>query len=192
MAAVDAVQRLADEAAASAGLVLEDVTVQPAGRRRVVRVVDDLPDDAVGGVPMEAVAAVSQRLSQRLDETDAIGGGAYTLEVTSPGVDRPLTQRRHWARARGRLVTVSLHGGAARTGRLEQVGDEGIVLAGTALSWDDVTRGKVEVEFSRPATEDEPDDGLDEPDELDDDADVEAEGGPGGGARDDDEEGGRS
>src|SRR3954470_22839293 len=127
MAAVDAVRGLADEAASKPGFVVEDVAVQAAGRRRVVRVVVDLPDDAVGGVPMDAVAAVSQALSQRLDETDAMGGSAYTLEVTSPGVDRPLTERRHWSRARGRLVRVVLRDGGTRTGRLEEVGDPGVV-----------------------------------------------------------------
>ena len=149
MAAVDAVRGLADEAARMSGLVVEDVAVQAAGRRRVVRVVVDLPDDEVGGVPMDSVAAVSQALSQRLDETDAMSGAAYTLEVTSPGVDRPLTERRHWSRARGRLVRVALRNGATSTGRLEEVGDSGVVVAGSLLAWPDVARGKVEVEFSR-------------------------------------------
>jgi ribosome maturation factor RimP len=149
MAAVDAVRRLAAEAASASGLVVEDVAVQAAGRRRVVRVVVDLPDDALGGVPMEAVAAVSQALSQSLDDADAMGGSAYTLEVSSPGVDRPLFQRRHWARARTRLVRVALRDGRARVGRLTAVDDEGVVVDGARLAWDEVARGKVEVEFSR-------------------------------------------
>src|SRR3954471_21514642 len=154
MAAVDAVRGLADEAASGARLVGADGGVEAAGRRRVVRVVVDLPDDEVGGVPMDAVAAVSQALSQRLDETDAMGGTAYTLEVTSPGVDRPLTQRRHWSRSRGRLVRVSLRDGGTRSGRLEDVGDGGPIVDGALLAWDDVARGKVEVEFSRPGAGD--------------------------------------
>jgi ribosome maturation factor RimP len=150
MAAVDAVRGLADEAAAASGLVVEDVVVQAAGRRRVVRVVVDLPDDAVGGVPMDVVAALSQTLSRRLDEADAMGGAPYTLEVSSPGIDRPLSERRHWARARGRLVRVALHGGGSRTGRLTEVDDQGIVVDDNRLNWQDVTRGRVEVDFSRP------------------------------------------
>src|SRR4051794_41789451 len=117
MSAVDAVRRLAGEAADAAGLVLEDVSVQAAGRRRIVRVIVDLPGDATGGVPMDAVASVSQLLSQRLDDSDAMGGSPYVLEVTSPGVDRPLTERRHWARARGRLGTALLQAGGAGAGR---------------------------------------------------------------------------
>jgi ribosome maturation factor RimP len=170
MAAVDAVRSLADEVASGAGLVVEDVAVQAAGRRRVVRVVVDLPEDVAGGVPMDAVAAVSQALSQRLDESDAMGGSAYILEVSSPGVDRPLTQRRHWARARGRLVRVALRDGGTRTGRLEEVGDPGVVVDGATLAWGNVARGKVEVEFSRPGVADPVDDGTaDGGDDVDDD-----------------------
>jgi ribosome maturation factor RimP len=176
MSAVDAVRRLAGESADAAGLVLEDVTVQAAGRRRIVRVVVDLPADATGGVPMDAVASVSQLLSQRLDDSDAMGGSPYVLEVTSPGVDRPLTERRHWARARGRLVTAFLQAGGSRTGRLEEVTDAGVLIAGEELAWRGLVRGKVEVEFSRPpgSAEDE----LDE-DGLDDDVDEDETAGGG-------------
>jgi ribosome maturation factor RimP len=135
-------------------------------------VVVDLPGDATGGVPMDAVASVSQLLSQRLDDTDAMGGSTYVLEVTSPGVDRPLTERRHWARARGRLVTAFLQGGGSRTGRLEGVADAGVVIAGEELAWQDLIRGKVEVEFSRPPGS--PGAGLDE-DALDDEGELDDE-----------------
>ncbi|MGZ4613307.1 MAG: ribosome maturation factor RimP [Kineosporiaceae bacterium] len=155
MPAVDAVRGLADEAASASGLVVEDVAVQAAGRRRVVRVVVDLPDDAVGGVPMDSVAAVSQTLSRSLDEGDAMGGEPYTLEVSSPGVDRVLSQRRHWSRARGRLVRIARRDGGTETGRLSVVDDEGIVVAGGRLAWADVARGRVEIEFSRPDDDEE-------------------------------------
>ena len=183
MAVADAVRGLAGDAAGAAGLVLEDVAVQSAGRRRIVRVVVDLPDDALGGVPMEAVATVSQLLSQRLDDSDAMGGAPYVLEVTSPGVDRPLTERRHWLRARGRLVRVTLRDGSTRTGRLSEVTDEGLVVDGQKVVWDDVARGRVEVEFNRPDAE-QPGADLDlGEDDGDDDDDL---------GEDDDEEGGPS
>ena len=175
MAVVDAVRGLASDAAGAAGLVLEDVAVQGAGRRRIVRVVVDLPDDAIGGVPMESVAAVSQLLSQRLDESDAMGGAPYVLEVTSPGVDRPLTERRHWLRARGRLVRVTLRAGGTHTGRLTKVTDEGVVLEGRTVVWDDAARGRVEVEFNRPDAEQLGP--ADEDDDQDDDQDYDEEGG---------------
>jgi ribosome maturation factor RimP len=162
------------------------VAVQSAGRRRIVRVVVDLPDDVLGGVPMESVATVSQLLSQRLDDADAMGGAPYVLEVTSPGVDRPLTERRHWLRARGRLVRVTLRDGATHSGRLTEATDEGVVVDGRTVVWDDVARGRVEVEFNRPdadqrgaddvvdaADEDDLEDGDDELDDEDDVGDEE-------------------
>src|SRR3954465_3991900 len=90
---------------AGAGYDLEDVHVTAAGRRSVVRVVVDRD----GGLDLDAVAEVSRVVSGVLDETDGTGEAPYTLEVTSPGVDRPLTEPRHWRRAAGRLVRVALH-----------------------------------------------------------------------------------
>ena len=83
------------------GLDLEDVEVTAAGRRRRVCVVVDRD----GGIDLDAVADVSKSVSDVLDASDALGSAPYVLEVTSPGVDRPLTQPRHWRRARGRLVS---------------------------------------------------------------------------------------
>jgi ribosome maturation factor RimP len=91
----------------------------------------------------------------RLDEADALGPGPYSLEVTTPGVDRPLTEPRHWRRARTRLVTVERHGDDPVTGRLVEVGEDGPVLGvdgqQVALPWAQVRRGLVQVEFSKPA-----------------------------------------
>lgn len=146
---VDGVRALAAAAAQEAGLVLEGVTITPAGRRRVLRVVVDLPEDAVGGVPMESVAAASQALSSALDDSPVMGGAPYVLEVSSPGVDRPLTEPRHWRRARGRLVRANLRDGRELAGRLEDAGPDGIVVDGTPVPWDQLGAGRIEVEFTR-------------------------------------------
>ena len=90
----------------AAGLDLESVKIGSAGRRRLLRVVVD----ADGGVSLDDIALVSREASIRLDGTGAMGEAPYTLEVSSPGVDRPLTQPRHWRRAVGRLVRVPLAG----------------------------------------------------------------------------------
>jgi ribosome maturation factor RimP len=179
----DGVRALAAPLAESAGLVVEDVTVTPAGRRRVLRVTVDLPDDRTGGVPMEAVAQASQAISAALDGSDVMGGAPYVLEVSSPGVDRPLTERRHWSRSRGRLVLVWLADGREVKGRLTGVGDAGLTVAGVGdLAWDDVRKGRVEIEFNR--LDDADQDGAgdaavaaadtDEDDDADDDEDEEA------------------
>jgi ribosome maturation factor RimP len=147
---VDGLRELAGAAVAGAGLVLEDVTITSAGRRRVVRIVVDLPADQLGGVPLEAVAQASQAVSAVLDASPVLGQAPYTLEVTSPGVSRPLTQRRHWSRARRRLVEVRLRDGDTITGRVRAVDDDGIELDGTPavrVPWDRVERGVVQIEF---------------------------------------------
>jgi ribosome maturation factor RimP len=161
----DGVRALAEPAAAAAGLVLDGVTVTPAGRRRVLRVTLDLPEDAVGGVPLEAVATASQALSAALDASDVMGGTPYVLEVSSPGIDRPLTERRHWMRARGRLIRATLADGGELTERLVAVDADGVLLGEVRLGWAALRKGRIEVEFNRPETADE----TDETDETDED-----------------------
>lgn len=134
---------------ADTGLDLEDVQVTPAGRRRLLRVVVDRE----GGVPLDEVAAVSGVVSAALDRSDALGGQPYTLEVSSPGVDRPLTQPRHWRRANGRLVRASLADGSEVTGRVASADDGGVLLGVDGgerrLHYAEVAAARVQVEFSR-------------------------------------------
>ncbi|MDP9417849.1 MAG: ribosome maturation factor RimP [Actinomycetota bacterium] len=154
--------RVLQPVVAACGLDLEDVDVTPAGRRRVVRVVVDRD----GGVGLDDVADVSRAVSDALDETDVMGATPYVLEVTSPGVDRPLTEPRHWRRARGRLVTAALVDGTDATGRVVDAGENGVTLeqdgGDRRLGWEQLRRGSVQVEFSRPAAAGEQDTSDDE------------------------------
>jgi ribosome maturation factor RimP len=128
------------------GLDLEDVTITPAGKRRLVRVVVDRD----GGVSLDDVAEVSQSVSKELDASDLLGGSPYVLEVSSPGVDRPLTEPRHWRRALGRLVKADLRNGSSAEGRVTGADESGVELDGTRrIEFDDLARGRVQVEFSR-------------------------------------------
>jgi ribosome maturation factor RimP len=132
---------------AAAGYDLEDVTVTAAGRRSIVRVVVDRD----GGVDLDAVAAVSRSVSECLDASTALGEQPYVLEVTSPGVDRPLTEPRHWRRNVGRLITAG-----ERSGRVMAADDEGVVLEvdgqRETVRYDELEPGLVTVEFSHPRT----------------------------------------
>jgi ribosome maturation factor RimP len=98
---------LLEPAVAAMGMDLEDVRITSAGRRRLLRIVVD----ADGGVSLDDIALVSRELSATLDREAAMGEASYTLEVSSPGVDRPLTEPKHWRRAVGRMVTAPLHAG---------------------------------------------------------------------------------
>ncbi|MBA9006998.1 ribosome maturation factor RimP [Thermomonospora cellulosilytica] len=141
--------RLVAPLAAAEGMDLEEVDVRPAGRRRLVRIVVD----ADGGVSLDDVATLNQAVSARLDETDLMGTAPYVLEVTSPGVDRPLTEPRHWRRAVGRLVRTALADGGQVEGRVVAADDDAVVLevAGRRRRFGhgELGRGRVQVEFRR-------------------------------------------
>ena len=144
---------------AAAGMDLESVRVTAAGRRRLLRVVVD----SDRGVSLDDAAAVSRELSAALDTVAVMGDFPYTLEVSSPGVDRPLTDPRHWRRAVGRLVrvTVTDSGGArAVSGRISAADADGVTLD---VEGDPKTRrrfpyallgpGAIQVEFGHPPSE---------------------------------------
>jgi len=147
----DSLVRLLSPVVEAQGLDLEDVVVTQAGKRRQLRVVVDKD----GGISLDTVAAVSTAVAAQLDDSDAMGGSPYVLEVTSPGVDRPLTAPRHWRRNRTRLVKVATAEATALEGRLVEVDDDGIGVESdgvvTRLAWDRVASGRVQVEFNRPS-----------------------------------------
>nr|WP_141577436.1 ribosome maturation factor RimP [Actinomadura sp. WMMA1423] len=123
-AAAAALARLLGPAVAEAGYDLEEVDVRPAGRRRLVRVVVD----ADGGIGLDDIARLSETTSELLDGSDVMGSSPYVLEVTSPGVDRPLTEPRHWRRAVGRLVVAPLAEGGQIEGRVVAADDEAVEI----------------------------------------------------------------
>lgn len=133
------------------GADLEGVSTRKAGRRTVVVIVVD----ADGGVALDDVAAISRDVSATLDEAGTMGQTSYTLEVTSPGVDRPLTQPRHWRRNRGRLVRVLRTDGSTVSGRIADSDEQSATLSvadqHVTLGWQEVDRAVVQVEFPKEA-----------------------------------------
>ena len=130
-------------------LDVEAVELTPAGKRRVLRIAVDKD----GGVTLDDVAAATRAVSVVLDGSDAMGEQPYTLEVTSRGVDRPLTLPRHWRRNRSRLVKVTLADGSAVTGRISEADEEQVSLdvdgAERSLPYGDVKKALVQIEFNR-------------------------------------------
>lgn len=135
---------------AAAGYDLEDVVVTPAGKRRQVRVAVDKD----GGVTLDECADLSRAVSAALDDADDLLGSApYTLEVSSPGVSRPLTLPRHWRRSRGRLVKVTFVDGATTLGRVTAATDDDADLdvdgEQRTVSYAAVRKAVVQVELNR-------------------------------------------
>jgi len=144
-----------------AGYDLEALVLTPMGRRSLLRVVIDRDE----GISLDDIAGMSHAVAEVLDDDEGVIGKApYVLEVTSPGVDRPLTEARHWRRAIGRLVEVTVmtirseeaSGSAERVLRGRITGFDGSAVT---LSVDGVEHllpmtglgpGKVLLEFNRP------------------------------------------
>lgn len=166
---------------------LEGVRITSVGRRRLLRLVVD----ADGGVSLDDIAKVSREVSVALDDDAVMGDLPYTLEVSSPGVSRPLTERRHWRRAIGRLVEAPLtaapeDGAPARDtieGRVTGASADGITLdvAGESrrFGYGDLGPGKIKIEFApigAAGSDDEDPDDAGSDDEDPDDAGSDDEG----------------
>lgn len=151
MSAASNISDLIEPIVRSLGLELDDVRITKVGRRSIVKVVVDGED----GVTLDRIADVSRAAGAAIDEAAAMGSADWTLEVSSPGIDRPLTLPRHWRRAIGRLVQVRLADGAEFDGRVVEVDAEGdeitVDVAGSERRLDrsSIARALVQVEFNR-------------------------------------------
>jgi len=156
-------RELLEPLVSSQGLDLEEITVDSVGRKRVLRVVVDSDT----GADLDQIADVSRALSAKLDETDAMGAGEYTLEVGTPGAERLLTEHRHYVRAVDRLVRFRLTDGGELVARILKADDEGLDLevpgvkgrkaTSRRLAFSEIDRARVQVEFNRKDTKDNQD-----------------------------------
>ena len=148
---------LLEPAVAALGMDLEDVRISSAGRRRLLRIVVD----ADGGVSLDDMALASRELSATLDRAAAMGEASYTLEVSSPGVDRPLTEPKHWRRAVGRVVSAPLRSqpgtsatapDATVTGRVAGADSSGVRIdvdgASREFGYSELGPGRIQIEFA--------------------------------------------
>ncbi|MER5717712.1 ribosome maturation factor RimP [Streptomyces sp. NPDC002132] len=148
-------RELLEPLVASQGLDLEEIAVDSVGRKRVLRVVVDSDT----GADLDRIADVSRALSAKLDETDAMGEGEYTLEVGTPGAERSLTEHRHYVRATDRLVKFQLREDGELVARILTVDDEGVDVevpgvkgrkpTARRIAFTDIDKARVQVEFNR-------------------------------------------
>lgn len=134
----------------AAGFFLEDVHIASPGNRRVVTVVVD----GSVNLNLDEVTVITKEISAVLDESEFMGQTPFTLEVSSPGVDRPLVLPRHWQKNMSRLVRSVMVNGEVVTGRVDAVHDESVcvIVEGShrvELPFVEIKRAQVEIEFNR-------------------------------------------
>lgn len=159
MSLTQAITELISPAVSEAGFFLEEVQIASPGSHRIVTCVVD------GETPLnlDQVTVASRVISELLDTAEFMGETPFTLEVTSPGVDRPLTQPRHWTKNLTRLIKVTLGDGTITIGRLTEFNETNATLVENikgrikehTFAFAEIKRAVVEIEFSRKESTDE-------------------------------------
>ena len=153
MALKDQISEYITPALQKAGYFLEDVNLVSPGQHRIVTVIVD----GESALNLDQVTVASKLVSELLDEATFMGETPFTLEVTSPGIDRPLTLPRHFAKNIDRLLKVTKSDGVVITGRILSNTDSDLTLSVTekkdvkevVISLGDIKRAQVEIEFNR-------------------------------------------
>ena len=145
MALKDQIFELVEPLVNKAGLVLEDVQVQTPGKHRFVTVIVD----SETGLNLDQVTDISREVGEAMDLAPFMGEQPYTLEVTSPGVDRPLTAPRHYRKNIDRLVKITKNDGDVVKGRIVSVTEDAVTLDNAKVELSDVKRAIIEIEFNR-------------------------------------------
>ena len=159
MSLTQAITDLISPAVSEAGFFLEEVQIASPGSHRIITCVVD------GQTPLnlDQVTGASRLISELLDTAEFMGETAFTLEVTSPGVDRPLIYPRHWRKNLTRLIKVTLLDGTTTTGRLTEFNESNATLVENikgrikehSIAFADIKRAVVEIEFNRKESSDE-------------------------------------
>lgn len=127
----------------AAGCYLEEVTLTPAGKRKIMTVIVDGDTN----LSLDQVTAVSKEVSAIVEVLPALGDTSFTLEVTSPGVDRPLTNPRHWRKNHGRLINVTLHDEKSVKGRIGDSTEIDVEIDSVKIAYAAIKRALIEIEF---------------------------------------------
>ncbi|MDA2993723.1 MAG: ribosome maturation factor RimP [Actinomycetota bacterium] len=159
MSLTQAITDLISPAVSEAGFFLEEVQIASPGSHRIITCVVD------GQTPLnlDQVTVASRLISELLDTAEFMGETAFTLEVTSPGIDRPLTHPRHWRKNLTRLIKVTLLDGSTTIGRLTEFNESNAILVENikgrikehSIAFADIKRAVVEIEFNRKESSDE-------------------------------------
>ena len=145
MALKDQISELIEPLVIKAGLVLEEVQVQTPGKHRFVTVIVD----GETGLNLDQVTEASRAIGEAMDSANFMGETPYTLEITSPGIDRPLTAPRHWRKNIDRLVKIVKNDGQVCKGRITEISDTAVKLDCCTVDFAEIKRATIEIEFNR-------------------------------------------
>ena len=129
----------------SLGFYLEDLNITSAGKRSLLTVIVD----ADRHLSLDEVTVATKAISEIVENIPALGSTPFTLEVTSPGIDRPLTKTRHWRKNINRLVKIVLLDGSQITGRIKQAGESAATIDEIVINYLDIKRANLEIEFKQ-------------------------------------------
>jgi len=129
----------------SLGFYLEDLNIASAGKRSLLTVIVD----ADRHLSLDEVTVATKAISEIVENIPALGSTPFTLEVTSPGIDRPLTKPRHWRKNINRLVKIILLDGSQITGRIKQAGESAATIDESVINYLDIKRANLEIEFKQ-------------------------------------------
>jgi len=127
----------------AAGAYLEEVTLTPAGKRKIMTVIVDGDTN----LSLDQVTSISKEVSAIVEVLPALGDTPFTLEVTSPGVDRPLTNSRHWRKNQGRLINATLHDGQVVAGRIGDATEIDVEIDSVKIAFAAIKKALIEIEF---------------------------------------------
>ena len=127
------------------GFYLEDVTITSAGRRSMLTIIVDGDTH----LSLDQVTSATKAISEIVESLQSLGDTPFTLEVTSPGLDRPLTKPRHWRKNIDRLVKVVLLDGKEIKGRIKAASEDSATVDQSEINFAEIKRVSLEVEFKQ-------------------------------------------
>lgn len=125
------------------GNYLEELSITSAGKVKILTVIIDSDTH----LNLDQVTAVTKEISEVIEALPELGEGAFTLEVTSPGLDRPLTKPRHWRKNLDRLVKIIMSSGQEIQGRIGEATETTVLVDSQKVSYEDIKRAVLEIEF---------------------------------------------
>jgi len=127
------------------GFYVEDISITSAGRRSMLTVIVDGDTH----LSLDQVTVATKAISEIVENLPTLGNNPFTLEVTSPGLDRPLTKPRHWRKNKDRLIKIVLNDGKEITGRIKESTDDEVIVDEQKVAFVDIKRATLEIEFKQ-------------------------------------------